>query len=120
LRSTHDISSTDEHIPQVEKFLLDLQEAIDAIRSTPNGMRYTEVHVLFLSWKDEILEVMREIDELENVFSKLYRFDIHRHEIDSQNPGGDTHAKVAQFLLEKGSKDHLLILYSKLRFGLRK
>jgi hypothetical protein len=65
----------------VEKFLVDLQEAIDAIRSTPNGIRYTEVHVLFLSWKDGTPEAMREIDELENVFSKLYRFDIHRHEI---------------------------------------
>jgi hypothetical protein len=63
------------------------------------------------SWKDDTLEVMREIDELENVFSKLYRFDIHRHEIDAQNPVRDTHAKVTQFLLEKGSKDHLLILY---------
>jgi hypothetical protein len=63
------------------------------------------VHVLFLSWKDDTLEVMRETDELQNVFSKLYQFDVHRHEIDSQNPGGDTHAKAAQLLLEKSSKD---------------
>jgi hypothetical protein len=77
----------------------------------PNGIRYTEVHVLFLSWKDGTPEAMREIDELENVFSKLYRFYIHRHEINSQNPSEDTHAKVADFLLEKGNKDHLLILY---------
>lgn len=95
----------------MEKFLVDLQEAIDAISSTPNGIRYTEVHVLFLSWKDGTPEAMREIDELENVFSKLYRFDIYRHEIDSQNPSEDTHAKVAHFLLEKSNKDHLLILY---------
>jgi hypothetical protein len=94
-----------------KSFLADLKETIDAIRSSPNGMRYTEIHVLFLIWKDDTPVVMREINDLENLFSKLYRFGIHRQEIYGENPGRDTQARVAQFLLEKGGKDHLLILY---------
>jgi hypothetical protein len=111
LRSTHDASTADEHIPYVEKFVSDLQEALDAIRSTPNGTRYIEVHVLFLSWKDDTLGVMQEINELESVLSKLYRFTIHRYDIHGEKPGRDTQSRVTQFLLENDSRDHLLILY---------
>jgi hypothetical protein len=68
LRSTHDISVASKHIPNIEKFVSDLQEAIDAIRSSQNGGRYREVRVLLLSWKDDNIGVRAEIDELRNVF----------------------------------------------------
>lgn len=84
---------------------------MDAIRSSPNGSRYKEVHVLLLSWKDDNLGVRAEIDELRNVFSKLYRFEIHQYEIQGEKPGRDTQARVTNFLQEHDSVDNLLILY---------
>jgi hypothetical protein len=111
LRSTHDVSTANEHIPHVENFVSDFQEAIDAVRSTPNGTRYTKVHVLFLCWREDTLGVMQEIKALESVLSKLYRFTTHQYWIHGEQPGRHTQASVTQFLLENDSRDHLLIFY---------
>jgi hypothetical protein len=111
IRSTHDVSLADQHIPQMAKFVADLQEAVDAIRLSPNGGRYKEVHVLFLSWENDNLGVKEEINQLQRVFSKLYRFEIHEYKIRGEKPSRDTQSKVATFLRDNDSNDHLLILY---------
>lgn len=111
LQNTHDVSLADEHIPQVENFVADLQEAVNAIRSSPNEGRYKEVHCLTLSWTADNLGVKKEIQELQSVLSRLYRFEIHEYEIHGEKPGRDTQSQVATFLREHDDKDNLLILY---------
>jgi len=111
LSRTHDVSLTEEHIPQVERFVADLQEAIDAIRLGSNEGRYKEAHVLFLSWEEDNIGVKQEINDLRSVFSRFYRYQTHEYEINSQKPGRDTQSKVASFLSENDSHDNLLILY---------
>jgi hypothetical protein len=111
IRSTHDVSLVEHHIPHMAKFVADLQEAVDAIRLAPNGGRYKEVHVFFLSWENDSLGVQGEIDELRSIFLKLYRFEIHEYKIRGDKPGRDTQSKVATFLQGNDHSDHLLILY---------
>lgn len=95
----------------MQKFISDLQEAIDAIRSSPNGGRYKQVHALLLCWKEDNIGVRAEVEELRNVFQKLYRFEIHQYDIQGEKPGRDTQAQVTSFLHENDSADNLLILY---------
>ncbi len=74
--NTHDVSFVDEHIPSIDKFAKDLQSAIDAAWPTRREGRYSQAHVLLLSWEDDNLGVYQEMQRLEYVFSNLYRFDV--------------------------------------------
>lgn len=66
---------------------------------------------MLLSWEDDNLGVKGEINELHNVLSRMYRFEIHEYEIHGEKPGRDTQSRVAAFLREHDDKDNLLILY---------
>ena len=76
LANTHDISLVDEHVAKIETFALDLREAVEAVWPTRNESRYKEVHVLLLSWADDNLSVLEEIDNLAHVFKNFYHFDV--------------------------------------------
>lgn len=101
----------DAHIQKADQFVSDLQEAINAVTSTSNTGRYKEVHVMFLCWRQDKLGVKREIIDLSNVLSRMYRFETHHYEIHGEKPGRDTQSRIGQFLDEHDARDHLLILY---------
>ncbi|KAE9369796.1 hypothetical protein N431DRAFT_443421 [Stipitochalara longipes BDJ] len=108
--NTHDTSFTGEHIPKIETFAQDLQAAVNAIWPSRGQGRYTEVHVLLLSWGDDSLGVETEVQRLGKVFSNLYRFDVKEFKIPSKTPGKATTAEVSKFL-EHDQPDNLLIVY---------
>jgi hypothetical protein len=107
---THDTSLVEEHIPNIQKFADDLQEAVNAAWPDRHHNRYSEAHVLLLSWEDDNLGVDRDIRELGQVFSRIYRFHVHEFRIPRKTPGKATIAKVSTFL-ENDRQDSLLIVY---------
>ena len=78
LDRTHDISQTGYHIKDLRTFGESLTNA--AAGAFPKGKsRYKEVHVLLLSWEDDKLGVMKEIDELGSVFDQVSIYGFSRH-----------------------------------------
>jgi hypothetical protein len=108
--NTHDVSFVEEHIPNIEKFVDDLQVAINAAWPTRKKTRYENVHVLLLSWEDDNLGVELEIKRLGHVFSNLYRFNVQEFKIPRKTPGKATISCVSHFL-ETDAHDSLLIVY---------
>jgi hypothetical protein len=75
--STHDLSSVEEYIPNMEGFAEDLQVAINAAWPTRNNKsRYYKVNVLLLSLEDDNLRVEQESRRLGYVLTNLYPFDM--------------------------------------------
>lgn len=68
MKRPHDVPSANEHVPQVDKFVAGLREAVNTIHSSPNEGRYKEVHVLILSWEDDNLGVKKESASFEAFF----------------------------------------------------
>lgn len=67
---THDISQIGHHIKDLHTFGQVLTDATAG--AFPKGKsRYKGVYVLLLSWEDDTLGVMREIDELRFVFDQV-------------------------------------------------
>lgn len=80
LERTHDISQVDYHIKDLRTFGEDLTNAVAG--AFPKGKsRYNEVHVLLLSWEDDRLGVMKEINELGSVFDRVSRSGFNRHRV---------------------------------------
>ena len=70
LERTHDISQNGYHIKDLRTFGESLTNA--AAGAFPKGKsRYNEVHVLLLSWEDDMLGVMEEVNELRSVFEEV-------------------------------------------------
>ena len=78
LERTHDISKTGYHVKDLRSFGETLTNA--AAGAFPKGAsRYNEVHVLLLSWEDDKLGVMEEINELRSVFNQVSDCGFSRH-----------------------------------------
>ena len=78
LERTHDISQTGYHMKDIRAFGEDLTNAVTG--AFPKGKsRYHEVHVLLLSWEDDSLGVIEEIDELRSVFDQVSGYGCSRH-----------------------------------------
>ena len=78
LERTHDISQIGYHIKDLRTFGESLTNA--AAGAFPKGKsRYKEVHVLLLSWEDDRLGVMEEINELGSVFDQVSSYGFSRH-----------------------------------------
>lgn len=73
--------------------------------------RYKEIHALLLSWEDDNLGVVNEIDELYDVFRQIYHFEVERWSIPSKRSHNTLAAKLLGFLADYESKDNLLIVY---------
>jgi hypothetical protein len=77
---------------------------------TRSQSRYTEVHVLFISWEDGDLEVGSEIRRLRHVFKAFYRYAIEEYQIPSRKSRHSIQVRKMEFL-KHDSPDHLLIVY---------
>jgi hypothetical protein len=108
--NTHDVSFVEEHIPSIEKFVDDLQIAINAAWPTRKKSNYENVHVLLLSWEDDNLGVEQEIKRLRHIFANLYRFDVQEYQIPRKKPGKAAISRVSSFL-ELDDRGTLLIVY---------
>lgn len=109
---THDTSLASYHIRDIKSFADTLNSA--ATRAYPNRgkSRYTGVNVLLLSWVDDDLGVKKEVDELERVFRRDYRFRTENWKIPS-GPRAHHHltGKLWHFIEDYDNQDRLLIVY---------
>lgn len=109
--SGHDLDKLNCHI-YLQDFGSQLQKAASAIFPGDQISRYTEVHVIILSWEDEDpnLPVSLEIKALADVFSEIYGFEVEQWLIPSENSHNKLQSKVLKFL---GDDDvgHLKIVY---------
>ena len=108
---THDLSREGCHVKDVETFGKILTNA--ALNAFPNKQkptRYKQVHALLLWWVADRLGVQSEIQELQDVFSRLYRFNTEEWQIPSDRAHNALALRLMQFL-EHEHEDHLLIVY---------
>ena len=78
LERTHDISQIGYHMKDLRAFGEDLTNA--AAGAFPKGKsRYNEVHVLLLSWEDDRLGVIEEINEIRSVFDQVSGYGCSRY-----------------------------------------
>ena len=108
---THDISNTPYHLKDLKAFGEALTCAAEAAFPNRGVSRYKEVHTLLLSWEDDNLGVVDEVNELEDVFRRLYGFETEAWRIPSKRSHNSLAAKIIGFLDDYESKDNLLIVY---------
>jgi len=107
---THDITSAQHHLPDMEQLRTDLNDAIEAAWPKRGQIRYSRVLVLLLSWEDDDLGVWTDINGLRYVFRELYHFEVTTFEIPSLKPNMAVHKCIMNFL-DNDSKDTLRIVY---------
>ena len=109
---THDTSFSQNHA-DIQKLGDDLNEAVQAAWPKRHDIRYSQVHVLLLSWKDDDLGVAQEIETLRHVFRDMYNFQVQEYQIPSSKPDRNLKHRVWEFLGHKiiDNKENLLILY---------
>ena len=73
--------------------------------------RYNTVHVLLVSWEEDDLKVIDEVEELEKVFDRTYGFCTERYQIPSDNSQLQATRRWIDFLDHAKSKKDLLIIY---------
>ena len=111
---THDISSINFHVRDLETFGKTLTCATAAAFPTSlpgEKSRYEEVHVLFLSWEQDSLGVSQEIAELRDVFRKAYHYDTEEWQIPSVRSHNSLVRRLTDFLAAYEDRKNLLIVY---------
>lgn len=86
LSRTHDISSVDFHMRDLETYgqIVTCATAAAFPNENPGGRsRYDKVHGLFLSWEEDLLGVSTEIFGLRDVFRHTYHYDTEEWRIPS-------------------------------------
>src|SRR4051812_10660201 len=112
LSTTHDTSLADSHISSIATFASDLQNAVSAIWPHRHESRYTEVHVLLLSWEADNMGVSSELESLRRIFSDFYYFETQTYRIPSEKPGQKTQARIMRFLEYDGPSSLLIVYYA--------
>jgi len=112
--NTHDVSHTGEHIPDISHFANDLERAAKAAWPRRHQIRYSRVHALLLSWEDDDLGVVSEVNALKDVLADLYHYNVQTYKIPSIKPKRALDARLEDFLRkaeEEGGQETLLIVY---------
>jgi hypothetical protein len=96
----------------LEQFGANLHAAAQILFPNSTRSRYTEVHVLMLSWEDvdPKLPVDLEMDPLFDVFQNMYNFRTERWQIPNLRSHKRVNDRVTEFLGNE-NKEHLKIVY---------
>ncbi|KAI9785422.1 MAG: hypothetical protein M1816_000437 [Peltula sp. TS41687] len=111
VKPTHDISCEGYHHPNYKDFFETVTEAIKGAYPKAGKSRYSAVHVLLLSWKDDDLGVRLEVQRLEHVLWKGYGFSTEHWEIPSKASHIELGRRLLEFLSTYNNEDNLLIVY---------
>ena len=128
--STHDVSSEDYHVKDIETFGKTLERVAAAAFPKYGYSRYSHVYVLLLSWEADdpgitsfsyIFKmligtnacpgVIMEIVELQQVFSKKYRYEAEHWRIPYKGAYNALRKKLNGFLDVYDGETNLLIVY---------
>lgn len=108
---THDISFTDYHIKDLETFGKTVEEAANAAFPILPS-RYSEVHVLLLSWEHDPLGVITEIRDLRTTFERDYRYVVEEWQMPGVHAQNALRKRINRFLDDYDElEDSLLIIY---------
>ncbi|KAL8769009.1 MAG: hypothetical protein Q9209_004926 [Squamulea sp. 1 TL-2023] len=108
---THDISLIDYHVKDVGTLGKVLNNAAAAAFPRSGSSRYCDVYVLLLSWEDDDLGVVSEIDDLEAVFRDIYGYRVERWKIPSSTSHNALVYRIMHSLRNFESSDKLFITY---------
>ncbi len=108
---THDISNASYHVKDVEALGKVLTEAGNAAFPNRGRSRYKEAHVLLLSWEDDDLGVIDEVNDLQDVFRQSYNYKTDMWKIPGTRSHNSLATRILQFLADYEAKDSLLIVY---------
>jgi hypothetical protein len=109
---THDVSLVGEHAPDIKSVAKRLQAAVEEAWPTRGQSRYTQAHVLTLSWEDDDLGVLLEIRQIETIFQTSYRYAVHSWKIPTEKPATRLQLRLADFLKHDGPETLLIVYYA--------
>lgn len=108
---THNVSHVGAHVPDISTVSQLLQSLVDNDWKSRGQSRYSNVHVLLISWVDDDLGVIRELQDLETVFTNSFNYDVETWGIPRDMSKRRLQKRVAQFADDYEGYDTLLILY---------
>lgn len=108
---THDISNASYHVKDVKALGKVLTEAGHAAFPNRGRSRYKEAHVLLLSWEDDDLGVIDEVNDLQDVFRQTYNYETEVWKIPSKRAHNSLATRIVQFVADHDARDSLLVLY---------
>lgn len=109
--ATHDASRASHHIQDIREFLATVERATKSAFPNSGKSRYQAVHVLLLSWDEDDLGVLRELDRLSRVFTDLYGFNTEKWLIPSEDSHGELGDRLRAFTKTHAEENVLLIVY---------
>lgn len=108
---THDMSSIDSPIPDLEALGQLLTSAASAAFPARRKSPYQEVYVLLLNWEEDELGINDELSKLQGVLRNLYNFHTEEWKIPSERSHDSLAKKVTTFVKDYEGEDNLLIVY---------
>ncbi|KAL8723582.1 MAG: hypothetical protein Q9225_000124 [Loekoesia sp. 1 TL-2023] len=108
---THDISLIDHHVKDIQTLCEILNRSLSAAFPRASRSRYSDVYVLLISWEDDDLGVVTEIDELEVLLRHMYQYRTDQWRIPSAKSHNALARRIIQSLDDFESSDKLFILY---------
>ena len=115
LNTTHDISRTPSHLPDLKTFGEIVTNAVKGAFPNNTQTRYKDVRVLLLSWQDSNVaghvNFLGELLDLKKVFEDLYHYKCEEWRIPSKKPHRELDDKLGQFIKEFDAQETLLIVY---------
>ncbi|KAL8790508.1 MAG: hypothetical protein Q9195_006339 [Heterodermia aff. obscurata] len=109
--ATHDTSRVSHHVQDIKDFLATVEQATRSAFPNSRKSRYQAVHVLLLSWAEDDLGVVVELDRLTKVFKDLYGFNTEKWLIPSEDSHGELGDTLRAFTKTHARDDALLIVY---------
>lgn len=106
------MSLVGEHAPDIKSVAKRLQAAVEEAWPTRGQSRYTEVHVLMISWEYDDLNVSLEIAQLETIFMASYHYAVESWEIPHEKPATRLQVRLAEFLKHDGPETLLIVYYA--------
>ena len=91
-------------------FLSGLNKSLRRVFPT-DPRRYDAVYVLLVSWEDDELGTITEMDDLDKLFRETYHYTTERRTIPSIKPYNSLEVTIVNFRNKFDSLDNLLIFY---------
>ncbi|KAH7381873.1 hypothetical protein BKA64DRAFT_215532 [Cadophora sp. MPI-SDFR-AT-0126] len=112
-KEVHDTPRSSSHPMHLDKAAMELEEAVKALFPIEGASRYTSVHVLAIRWETESRpEILQEIEELQNVFSLEWGFQVAKYLIPSERSHLSLNKEISRFVEMAGdSTESLIIVY---------
>jgi hypothetical protein len=108
---THDVSHVEAHVPSISTVSQLLQSLVDEDWKSRGQSRYLKAHVLLISWEDDDLGVLRELQDLETVFTNSFNYNVETWGIPRDKSQRRLQERVTQFVNKCEGTESLLILY---------